>query len=115
MKFLVKAENVEGSIPQNPREAAIFLENVVHPSLEMTEKWEADGKAFGGVLAAQRAACFVIEAPSAEELDKLLTRLPLWGVTKWEVTPLISIAAAKDRNREIITQLKTLAAAIPTR
>jgi hypothetical protein len=115
MKFLVRTESIEGSAPQNPRELAAFIESLVIPSLQTVEKWEKDGKAVGGAPAAQRAGCFVIEAPSAEELSKMLTGLPLWGVSKWEVTPLVSVSSVIERAREQITQLKTLAAAIPTR
>jgi muconolactone delta-isomerase len=115
MKFLVRSETIDEIPPQNPRETAARIENVVVPSLETLEKWERDGKIVGGTPPGQRAGVFIIEAPSAEELHKLLARLPIWGVSRTEVTPLVPLSTIKEVAREQANQLKAMAAAMPTR
>jgi muconolactone delta-isomerase len=115
MKFLVRSEAIDGMMSQNPREAAAFVENVVIPSIQTVEKWEREGKVVGGTPAGQRSGVFIIEAPSTEELHKLLTRLPLWGLSRWEVTPLVPLSTVLEVTREQVNQMKTMAAAMPTR
>ncbi|MDA4127872.1 MAG: hypothetical protein OK422_00170 [Thaumarchaeota archaeon] len=113
MRFLVSAESVDYGGPVSPKDAVAFIENVVIPSFQMFEKWEKEGKVTGGGFAAQRAGAFIMEASSAEELTKMLSSLPLWAVTKWDVRSLLSFSFVQERAREQANRLKAMASSMP--
>jgi muconolactone delta-isomerase len=105
MKYLVQASagpsftSVEEMIP--------ILENVVLPGLDTVADLEAKKAILaGGLPVGERALVFVIEAPSNEELDVLLERIPLWGLLTWKVTPLQSFKNRADRERAFLARIK---------
>ena len=88
MRYLVIAEGIDVTVPTTPAEAADFLEAVVVPSEELLAKLEADGRIYGGSFAARRGGAAVVEAESNDDLNALLTSIPIWGFSKFDVIPL---------------------------
>jgi hypothetical protein len=114
MKFLVIGKDIGFTTPVPPGQLAGVLENVYLPSFRALEKWEKDGKAVGGFFAAQRAGAVIIEAASAEELSRVMTELPFWGLLNWEVIPLQSYASGIHDAEKQVATLKQMAAAMPS-
>src|SRR3712207_8785966 len=52
-----------------------------------------------------RAAAFIVEAASNQELDELLHRLPFWGIVKMEATPLQRFEDRLKLDRENLERL----------
>ncbi|MDA4130127.1 MAG: hypothetical protein OK457_05115 [Thaumarchaeota archaeon] len=113
MKFLVSAESVDYGGPVNPKDGIAFMENLVIPSFQTLEKWEKEGKIIGGGFAGQRAGCFIMEASSAEGLSKMLSSLPLWAVTKWDIHLMTSFSTVLGLAREQANGMKAMAARMP--
>jgi len=91
MMYFIKGEFVEENIAGKPfPEVVAWIQGVVHPSLEMLEKWIQDKKMAGGIIAGERVGVFVLDAPSNEEVGKILRSLPFWGALRWTVSPLQS-------------------------
>ena len=105
MRYLVATNaNDPGPLPiQNPEARGAFLREVVLPSLETLVRLESEGKILaGGVRVGERAITFVVEADSNRELDEMLHDLPLWGVSRMEVTPLQPIAERLEYERRFV-------------
>ncbi len=112
MRFLVSAEAIDYAGPISPKDGASFMENLVIPSFQTLEKWEKEGRVTGGGFPAERSGCFIVEASSAEDLNKMLSSLPLWGVTRWSVHALISFGNILERAKEQADRFKAMASRV---
>ena len=97
MRFLVTIDgsNVGAGLP--PEQIAKIREQRVVPGVEKLAQWERKGKIHGGGFTGARGSAFVIEADSIEEVDRLVTGLPHWGLVKVDVKPLISMSSMLER------------------
>jgi hypothetical protein len=106
MRFLVTGESIDPG-PLLPLERVVsMLEQQLFPSLEMFDKWEAEGRVRGGVFSGERKLGFILEAASPEEADQVLTSLPFWGLTKWDVKALHSWRSTIEQAQRVDEQVK---------
>ena len=71
--------------------------------METLVRLESEGKILEGrVRVGERAITFVVEAESNKELDEMLHDLPLWGVSRMEVTPLQPISKRLEYERRFV-------------
>jgi len=105
MKYLVYAS--EGPSFRSTEEMLPVLERIVLPGLEALAHLET-GKTIlaGGLPVGERALAFIIEAPSNEELDTMLQKIPLWSLLAWEVTPLQSFRNRAEHERAFLASIK---------
>jgi hypothetical protein len=104
MQYLVSAS--EGPGFASPEETLEALENMVLPLFEALMRLENEKKILaGGVPLGDRAFVFIVEAASHDEVDRLLRRLPLWGMLKWDVMALQTFAGRADQEREFVQRL----------
>jgi len=105
MQYLVSGS--EGPGWHSPEEAVEVLEKGVLPTFDALMKLEEDNKIVaGGLPVGDRAVVFIAEAASNEELDRMLRKIPAWGVMKWEVRALQPFAGRAAQEREIVEELK---------
>ena len=105
MQYLV--EGARGTLPQTPEAAIALLENMVLPHFEYLMKLEREGKILaGGLPVGDRAFVFIIEAATNDEADRLIRDMPGWPLLEWKVTPLQSVAARADMERQVAQDLK---------
>lgn len=72
-----------------PREAAAFARRFALPTLEALEKLSSSGTILaGGSFLAAGGFSFIMRAASPEEMEDILTRLPLWPRAQTRVVPL---------------------------
>jgi hypothetical protein len=103
MHYLVKGEFIEENLAgKTPEEAAMYIEQVIHPSLEMLWNWEQAKKVMGGVIAGERTAAFLLDAESNAEVGRMLRALPFWGAMRWNIAPIQSVQSAIEQDRESI-------------
>jgi hypothetical protein len=103
--FLVTTSDGPGFA--GPEEAAAVLENGIMPTFEMLLEWEAQNKIVAaGIPVGSRTFYLMVEANSHDEVDRLLRKLPAWGVFSWKVKPLQSLADRAELEREILKSLK---------
>jgi muconolactone D-isomerase len=108
MQYLVTMESLEtGLLP--PQQVAQIVENQIIPSLEACDKLCDEKKILaGGILTGRRAGAAIIEAESNEELNRLLSSLPFWGMMKIDVTPLHSFEEQASVARQMLERLKAI-------
>lgn len=90
MRFLVELDHHTTGQPSTAESARAFIEGVIFPTLARAEELAREGRIVaGGPVAGRIALRFIAEAETNEQLDKLVTSLPLWTVSDTRVTPLI--------------------------
>ena len=111
MQYLVTSEWIDpmgNGILNPPQDFVPVLEQMVIPGVQALAKLTADRKILaGGVQSGERAAVFIVEAESNDEVTELLHSLPLWISNKWKVTPLESFDHHAQFVAQIVEQLKS--------
>ncbi|HXJ87861.1 MAG TPA: muconolactone Delta-isomerase family protein [Candidatus Binatia bacterium] len=106
MNYLVQLKLVER--PSTPQEGVIFIEQFILPTLELCKKLEADRKIVaGGPLSGAIAISLMVSADSAQELDDVISSLPVWPRMETTVTPLTTFDGRIHTVRARLAQLKT--------
>jgi hypothetical protein len=104
-QYLVEATGGPGFA--TPQEAAAVLEGGILPGFDYLQKLQAAKTIVaGGLPVGERAFVFIIEASSNEDADHIIRGIPFWGVFRWKVTPLDSIADRAATERQVLTTLK---------
>ena len=94
--------------PANAQEGVVFIERFILPTLERCKKLEAEKKIVaGGPVSGAIALSLIVKANSAQELDELITSLPVWPRMQTSVTPLTTF---DGRMQAVRTQLEQLTA-----
>ena len=106
MRFLVTIDGSDVGAGMPPERLAEALERMVIPGIEQLVEWEREGRIHGGGYTAARGGVFVIDADSSEEVDRLVTGLPHWGLVKVDVKPLISASAMLERSRAMLHRVQ---------
>jgi muconolactone delta-isomerase len=100
MLFLVELDLVRSGLPAAPEAVRTFIEQIILPTIARAEQLIAEKKIVaGGPVAGHVALRLMIEAEAVEDLDRLLTGLPLWTVAETRVTPLISFPDRRNHVR----------------
>jgi hypothetical protein len=99
MRFLVTIDGSDVGKGMPAEWLAEVLDRMVIPGIERLVEWEREGRARGGGYTAARGGVFIIDADSNEEVDRLVSGLPHWGLVKADVKPLISASAMLERGR----------------
>ena len=106
MRFLVTIDGSDVGAGMPPERLAEALDRMVIPGMEQLVEWEREGRAHGGGYTAARGGVFIIDADSSEEVDRLVTGLPHWGLVKVDVKPLISASAMLERSRAMLHRVQ---------
>jgi hypothetical protein len=109
MHYLVKGEFIEENLAgKTPEESAMYVQQVIGPSLEALWKLAEEKKIIGGVVAGVREGAFIIDVDSNAEVGRLLRSLPFWGAMRWTVSPLQSLQSALDQDRETMQAMRAM-------
>ena len=110
MLFLVELDRVNPGSTPTPESGRTFIEQVIFPTLDRAEQFAAEGTILsGGVVAGQVALRFIVEANSPEDVDRVVTSLPLWTVAETKVTPLISFAERREHVKDLLDRISARA------
>jgi muconolactone delta-isomerase len=109
MQYLVTGEFIDPGPLLPPDQLAGMLRQVIVPSHDVLTNLKAEGKLLaGGYAVGERAAAFIFEVDSNEELDSLLQGLPYWGMVKMKVTPLQDIEGRRERDLQGAEQIEQM-------
>jgi muconolactone delta-isomerase len=109
MQYLVTGEFIEPGPLLPPDQLAGMIRQAILPSHDVLTNLKSEGKLIaGGYAVGERAAAFIFEVDSNEELDSLLQNLPYWGVVKMKVTPLQDIEGRRERDRQQADQIEQM-------
>jgi muconolactone delta-isomerase len=91
MLFLVEMDHVKSGPPLTPETGRKFIEEVIFPTIALATQLLAEKRILaGGPVLGRVALRLMVEADSLEEVDQILTSLPIWPYAETRVTPLIS-------------------------
>jgi muconolactone delta-isomerase len=106
MNYLVQLKLA--SRPDTPQEGIVFIEQFILPTLELCKRFEAQKKIVaGGPLSGAIALSLIVSAESVQELDDLITSLPIWPRMETTITPLTTFDVRMQAVRARLEQLKT--------
>jgi muconolactone delta-isomerase len=90
-----------------PQEGIAFIEQFIFPTLKLCKKLEEEKSILaGGPASGAVALMLVVNVESSQELDDLITSLPVWPRMETEVIPLTSFEGRKLTLRPRLEQLK---------
>ncbi len=99
MQYLVQMKIVAQARPSSQAEGIAFVNEFIHPTLELCTKLRDQGRiAAGGPISGAIGLALIVEAESPRELDNILTGLPVWPLMETDVTPLTTF---EDRDLSI--------------
>ncbi len=94
--------------PATPEEGTVFIEQFILPTLELGKKLEAEKRIVaGGPASGAIALSLIVNAQSAQELDDLISSLPVWPRMETTITPLSTFDVRMQAVRARLDQLKT--------
>jgi muconolactone delta-isomerase len=106
MLFLVELDHVESGAPLTPEAGRTFIEQVIFPTLARGEQLAAEGSILGGGAVVGRVALrFIVEADSSEQVDRMVTSLPLWPVAESRITPLLTLSERREHVKALLDNL----------
>jgi len=106
MKFLVELDHVKTGQPLTQDTARSFIEGIIFPTIARAEQLVQEGRIVaGGPVAGRIAVRFIADVETVQQLDQLVSSLPLWTVAETRVTPLIDFS---DRRTHIQALLQRM-------
>ena len=85
-----------GPLP-TPEAGRAFIEQVTLPNLARAEELAAEKKIVaGGPVAGRVALRLMIDAESLDQVDRIVSSLPIWTQAETWITPLITFAERRD-------------------
>jgi len=106
MKFLVELDHVKTGQPFTQDTVRSFIEGIIFPTIARAEQLVQEGRIVaGGPVAGRIAVRFIADVETVQQLDQLVSSLPLWPVAETRVTPLIDFS---DRRAHIQALLQRM-------
>lgn len=111
MQYLVQLRLRNSANPMSPGDGIGFIEGLILPTLERCKKLQEDKKILaGGPMSGSVALALIVTAGSAQELDDLVTSLPVWPRMETEVIPLTTF---DERRHSVLSKLEELKTQAP--
>jgi len=108
MLFLVALDHVKSGLTLPPEAGRDFIEQVILPTLARAEELVHEKKIVaGGPVLGRIALRFIIEADTPQEVDQLVSSLPIWPLAESRITPLVGFADRRNSVCAILESLKS--------
>jgi muconolactone delta-isomerase len=110
MQYLVEMKLAASSRPSGGAEEGIaFIEQLILPSLEACETLLEEKKILaGGPAVGAIRLLFIVSADSAQELDELVSSLPIWPRMETTMVPLTTFGGRATSLRPKLEGLKAM-------
>jgi muconolactone delta-isomerase len=107
MQYLVQLRLASSGRKMSPREGVAFIEELIFPTLERCRKLQEEKEILaGGPMSGAVSLALIVTAESAQELDDLITGLPIWPRMETEVIPLTTFERRKQSLLPRLAELK---------
>ncbi len=107
MQYLVQMKLVPQGRPTTPEEGTAFIEQFIFPTLELCQKLQDEKKILaGGPMSGAVGLALIVSAESAEQLDDVITGLPVWPRMETQVMPLTTFEGRAESLRPRLERLK---------
>jgi hypothetical protein len=105
--YLAIGEYVEPGPLLPPQQVAQIIEQVVLPSCEALAKLQDQKKIVaGGIYAGDKKGCFILDAASNDEVNRILQALPFWGLLRWTIVPMQGFRERAADERKAVETMK---------
>ena len=106
MLFLVELDHVKSGTPLTPEAGRAFIKEIILPTLARGEQLFAEKKILaGGAVLGRVSLRFIVEAPSPQDVDSLITSLPVWPLAETRVTPLVALDERRQHVQALFERL----------
>ncbi len=106
MKFLVEIDHPKTGQPPTDEARHTFVEGFIFPTLARAEQLVREGRILaGGPVAGRIALRFIADVESPQQLDQLVTGIPLWLIADTRVTPLIEFGDRRAHIQSLMAQM----------
>ncbi len=107
MLFLVELDHMKSGPPPTPEAGRAFIEQVIFPTLARADQLVAEKKIVaGGPVTGRVALRLMIDADSPEQVDRIVSSLPIWTQAETRITPLITFAERRDHVQALLEGLE---------
>ncbi len=107
MLFLVELDHVKTGLPATPEAGRAFIEQLIFPTLARAEQLVTEKKIVaGGPVAGRIALRLMIEAESLEQVDRIVSSLPIWAQAETRITPLVSLSERRSHVQALLDGLR---------
>ncbi len=108
MLFLVEIDHVKSGLLPTTEAGRAFIEQIILPTIVRAEQLMAEGKVLaGGPVAGRISLRLMVEAGSLEDIDQIISSLPLWTVSETRITPLIAFTDRRSHVQTLLERLTT--------
>ncbi len=106
MLFLVELDHVKSGQPLTAEAGRTFIEQIILPTLARAEHLTKEGKIVaGGPVAGRIALRFIVETDSLQDVDRIVSSLPIWPVAETRITPLIALAERRNTVQALLERM----------
>lgn len=106
MKFLVELDHLKTGQPFTEDTARSFIQDIIFPTLDKAEQLAQQGLIVaGGPVAGRIALRFIADVDTTQQLDQLISSLPLWTVADTRVTPLIDFSDRRSHVQALLQRM----------
>ncbi len=106
MKFLVEIDHVKTGQPFTEETGRSFVEGIIYPTLARAEQLAQEGRIVaGGPVAGRIALRFIADVETVQQLDQLVSSLPLWTIADTRVTPLVDFSERRAHVQALLQLL----------
>jgi hypothetical protein len=107
MIYLIEIDHVKSGPPLTPETGQEFIKEIIFPTIALAEQLVAEKKILaGGPVLGRVALRLIVQADSAQDVDRIVTSLPLWPLAETRVTPLITFGERRAHAQAILERLK---------
>ncbi|HVU36391.1 MAG TPA: hypothetical protein VHE61_23335 [Opitutaceae bacterium] len=107
LDYLVELKVSPAATVPTPQEGIAFTERFVLPTIEACERHAAEGRIVaGGPTLAGLSFAFVARVATPQELERLVSGLPIWPRAQTTVTPLGSFSERGANVRQRLAAIK---------
>jgi muconolactone delta-isomerase len=106
MIYLIEIDHVKSGAAPTPETGREFIEQIIFPTIALAEELVAEKKILaGGPVLGRVALRFIVQADSAQDVDRIVTGLPLWPLAETRITPLITFGERRAHAQAILDRL----------
>lgn len=115
MQYLVQLQLSSSARPMTPKDGIAFIDKFILPTLELCKKLQKEKKILaGGPMIGVVGLALIVNTESAQELDDLITVLPVWPRMETQVIPLTTFDARTQSVLRLKEELKAQVGEIGT-
>ncbi len=106
MLYLVELDHTKSGRTLAPEAGRTFIEQIILPTLARAEQLAKEKKILaGGPVVGRIALRLMVETDSPQEVDRIISSLPIWPLAETRVTALIAFADRLESVQALLERL----------